>query len=78
MAIQVICSCGKSLTARDEHAGKRAKCPSCGSVITIEEAAVLEEASATGGTVQSDHARYRARDQPERVFEFLDQGDGRW
>ena len=43
MAIQVLCSCGKTLTARDEHAGKRAKCPNCGSVITIEEAAILEE-----------------------------------
>jgi hypothetical protein len=31
------------MSARDEHAGKRAKCPYCGTVITIEEAAILEE-----------------------------------
>jgi hypothetical protein len=44
LAIDVLCSCGKTFTARDEHAGRRAKCPSCGSIITIEEPAVLDEA----------------------------------
>jgi hypothetical protein len=31
------------MTAREEHVGKRAKCPHCGAVITIEEEVVLEE-----------------------------------
>lgn len=33
------------MTAREEHVGKRARCPHCGSIITIEEEAILEEAS---------------------------------
>jgi hypothetical protein len=53
MAIQVLCSCGKTLSARDEHVGKRAKCPNCGSIITIEEPAVLEEA-------QPSHVNFKA------------------
>jgi len=32
------------MTAREEHVGKRAKCPHCGSIITIEEEVILQEA----------------------------------
>jgi predicted RNA-binding Zn-ribbon protein involved in translation (DUF1610 family) len=35
MAIKVTCSCGKKLRARDEAAGKKAKCPTCGKVLVI-------------------------------------------
>jgi len=36
MAIELSCgSCGKKLTAKDEHAGKRAKCSACGAVTRI-------------------------------------------
>ncbi len=36
MAIEFPCgSCGKRLTAKDEHAGKRAKCSACGGVTRI-------------------------------------------
>src|SRR5271157_1020388 len=36
MAIEFSCgSCGKRLTAKDEHAGKRAKCSACGGVTRI-------------------------------------------
>lgn len=44
MSITVHCACGKSLKARGEDAGKRAKCPHCGAVVIIEEIQVLEEA----------------------------------
>lgn len=35
MAIAVTCQCGRSFKAKDEHAGLRAKCPSCGIVLDI-------------------------------------------
>ena len=42
MAIQVLCACGKKLAARDELAGKRAKCPQCGKTLLIPAAAADE------------------------------------
>ena len=36
MAITVTCQCGKTLKAKDESAGKRAKCPGCGAILTIQ------------------------------------------
>ena len=35
MPIEVSCGCGKRLRAKDELAGKRAKCPRCGKVLQI-------------------------------------------
>lgn len=35
MPISVTCECGKRLQARDEHAGRRAKCRYCGHVLII-------------------------------------------
>lgn len=35
MPITVQCDCGKRLTAPDNSLGKRARCPSCGSTVTI-------------------------------------------
>lgn len=35
MPIIVSCLCGKRFHTRDEHAGKQAKCPGCGSLLTI-------------------------------------------
>jgi hypothetical protein len=35
MPIQVACSCGKKFAAKDELAGKRVKCPTCGGAIAI-------------------------------------------
>jgi predicted RNA-binding Zn-ribbon protein involved in translation (DUF1610 family) len=38
MAIEVTCtSCGKTLNAKDSAAGRQAKCPDCGSLISITE-----------------------------------------
>jgi hypothetical protein len=40
--IEATCgSCGKKLRVRDEHAGKRAKCPGCGVVVEVPAAAVF-------------------------------------
>jgi formate dehydrogenase maturation protein FdhE len=35
MSFTVTCSCGKKLAAREEHVGKRAKCPQCGQMFLI-------------------------------------------
>jgi hypothetical protein len=35
MSIRVRCGCGKRLTARDELAGKQAKCPGCGKQVAV-------------------------------------------
>jgi hypothetical protein len=35
MPIEFHCGCGKILKAADEHAGKRAKCKTCGQMVTI-------------------------------------------
>ncbi len=38
MSIEVACQCGKTFKTKDEHAGLRAKCPSCGAPIDIPAA----------------------------------------
>src|SRR5260221_13632902 len=35
MSILVSCACGKQFRARDEHAGKRGRCPGCGQAVQI-------------------------------------------
>lgn len=42
MSIPVRCQCGKAFAARDDLAGKRVKCPSCGGVLAIPSARDLE------------------------------------
>jgi hypothetical protein len=43
MASIVNCPCGRRLKARDEDLGKRVRCPSCGTLVLIEEVVALEE-----------------------------------
>jgi hypothetical protein len=46
MAINLSCDCGKKLAVKDEMAGKKVKCPGCGSVLTVPAATGdAEEAS---------------------------------
>jgi hypothetical protein len=44
MAISVTCSCGRSLRAKDEAAGKRVRCPQCGSVVQVPAAELDDQA----------------------------------
>src|SRR5438874_10778897 len=37
MAIITPCACGKKLRTKDDFAGKRIKCPSCGTVLTVPQ-----------------------------------------
>jgi hypothetical protein len=44
MPIQVTCpndACGKTFAVKDEYAGRKAKCPACGGVLTIPNGAVV-------------------------------------
>ena len=44
MAIKFACSsCGKRLTAKEEHVGRRSKCPKCGSEIQVPALLTWEE-----------------------------------
>ncbi len=59
MSILVNCSaCGRELRAKDEAAGKRAKCPDCKAIIQIPHAEEVEDAEADdyGDTLPSDPA----------------------
>lgn len=38
MSINVVCVCGKKLVAKDEQAGMRAKCPTCGKTLKVPPA----------------------------------------
>lgn len=44
MAIQAVCACGKPLRFKDEAAGRRAKCPACGAMLTVPGRAAAEPA----------------------------------
>ena len=46
--IRVVCDCGRVFKAEDRHAGKRTKCPVCGTSLTIGEATVP---SSSGGDI---------------------------
>jgi hypothetical protein len=35
MPIPMTCACGRSLRVKDEFAGRKAKCPGCGTVLTV-------------------------------------------
>ncbi len=43
MAIKVACACGKKLSVKDEHAGKRVKCPACQKPLRIPRPQVEEK-----------------------------------
>jgi len=52
MAIKVTCSCGRVMNLKDDLAGKKGRCPSCGDVLhvpTLEEAAAAEAAAQMPG-----------------------------
>lgn len=49
MSIRVTCDCGKVLIAKDEYAGKKAKCPDCGNVLLVPSEEVLDAEAADQG-----------------------------
>jgi RsiW-degrading membrane proteinase PrsW (M82 family) len=72
MAISFACGCGKLLKARDELAGKKAKCPDCGTVLEIPRpapAANLEDVAA-GALQESTPAPAARRPVPDDVGSY--------
>jgi hypothetical protein len=62
MAIKVRCanaSCGREFSLKDELAGKRVKCPNCGSVIAVPAA--------------EEEEIYGVSEEPQRMVPFADQ-----
>ena len=51
MSISVTCQCGVRFRAKDELAGRQAKCPKCGQPLTIP---VPEGSEAAGGALSLD------------------------
>src|SRR5436189_6455180 len=56
MAIQFACPCGKPLQARDDFAGRKMRCPACGSVLTIPSPGGSTPSIATAASVGSTPA----------------------
>ena len=75
MPIQSICSgCGQTLRVADEHMGKLAKCPSCGTVYRVGESAGGEtQPSPTPGPASPSNDPYAATayDAPTTEFEAV-------
>ncbi len=56
MAIEFSCRCGRTLRVKDEHAGRRVKCPGCGSVAQVPAAAKKDDRSSLQPLAQSGRA----------------------
>ena len=54
MAIVFHCACGRALRAGAEASGKKTKCPGCGSMLTIPNAALKAEAPSPAGPPAED------------------------
>lgn len=74
MSIQIICDCGKRLRAKEQHRGKRARCPGCGKHILIPCQGTEKQQS----SVETSHAEPTSptRDthqlNEEQVLQMLD------
>ena len=72
MAIKVTCSCGKKLRAKDEAAGKRAKCPACGKIVVVPASpaphpnvlANGKNVNATHGSPESENPEWQSDLRP--------------
>ena len=49
MSILVRCVCGKAMNVKDEHAGKRGRCPACGAIIDIPAATATQPSAPAAG-----------------------------
>src|SRR5689334_15156561 len=49
--ISFSCPCGKGYTVKDELAGKRTKCPACGSALVVPDAPIAFQESTPNGPV---------------------------
>jgi hypothetical protein len=71
MSISVQCECGRKLKARDEFAGTRAECPTCGRTLTIPAAATAGPAGAAQAS-QATKGTAPVEADPVDIVDFLD------
>ena len=66
MAIGFSCSCGRKINAKDEHAGKRVKCPGCQQPVTVPAggAAAAKPAMAAAGAKTAPSTPRKAPAKP--------------
>jgi hypothetical protein len=82
MPIQFTCSCGRKLQAKEEHVGRRVKCPECGAEATVpgpdDAVQTAEPAGARPSPVQKERNRSREdedEDRPRRRSRGRDDDD---
>ncbi len=71
MTIEFECQCGKRLRVKDEHAGKKVKCPACGEPLVVPRSKQSARTETAG-----DSARASARGviNPPCRFKFTGTG----
>lgn len=62
MPIDVVCTCGKKLRAKDELAGRQVRCPSCGKALLVGHVNPYQQASPLAPT----SAPYRKGSKPKK------------
>ena len=72
MAIEVQCTCGRRLKARDEFAGKRGECRFCGRLLEIPSHPGPAETPASADAGQTAAATSPGQEAPMEITEFLD------
>jgi hypothetical protein len=65
MAITFSCSCGRKINAKDEHAGKRVKCPACQQVLTVPHATAKAPAIAAAAGAKPAAPRTKPASAPK-------------
>jgi hypothetical protein len=81
MSIKVKCpngACGKVSVVKDEHAGKRAKCPGCGTPMTIPNGSGAPPASAIKTPSAAPKAAPARRPAPPPMAEPEGAGEDQW
>lgn len=68
MTIKIECKCGRTLRARNEFAGKRAHCPTCGNTLIVPET----PAEPDQDDLRKKTNRPPLRPDPMEITEFLD------
>src|SRR5262245_9080026 len=75
MPIPVSCACGRALRLKDDLAGRKVRCPTCGAVLTVPEPEteleVVEEEEAEGYELLDENAiqkRPRAANESEEEY----------
>ncbi len=67
MAIAVTCHCGRSLNVREDHAGKKIRCPSCGGPLSVPRGSAAGDAAAENPEPSDDAVAPQSRKSSARA-----------